>query len=353
MTEVIGADRREVTAYYGSDISLLELPINGSMCFDGWYKDSGLEQKASGLITGDCTLYSKWVDGVKLRCYAGGAEYKSVVIKKGSSIGDTIAQPEVSGFCAAGWFYDEGLTQKVLTDDVFSSDTDLYAGYYPNVFDSTADDINGYIAYATHKLSTTETVAGAELLTGNGNRTAVCSIEPGKTYKVKLDFNLRFRIGTVSSLNTAKAVGNLIIDELDTNGSEPTLKKRELTITAGESDTTLLIFYYTSNGAPVRNTKIRETIGVYDTTVARMGFTAPEPPTEPTTETTTEPTTEPPTEPTTEPTTEPVTEPPVLQSCSHFCHSSNGFIKLIYRITCFFWKLFGTNQYCECGESHW
>ncbi|MCD7775026.1 MAG: leucine-rich repeat protein [Clostridiales bacterium] len=40
-------------------------------------------------------------------------------------------------------------------------------------------------------------------------------------------------------------------------------------------------------------------------------------------------------------------------SCTHFCHSESSFIQLFYKIIRFLWKIFGINQYCECGEAHW
>ncbi len=36
------------------------------------------------------------------------------------------------------------------------------------------------------------------------------------------------------------------------------------------------------------------------------------------------------------------------------CHNKNLIVKkIIYPLACFFWKLFGTKQYCECGIAHY
>lgn len=40
-------------------------------------------------------------------------------------------------------------------------------------------------------------------------------------------------------------------------------------------------------------------------------------------------------------------------TCNHICHKTNFFAKLLYKVLCFFWKLFGNNQYCECGAIHY
>lgn len=80
-----------------------------------------------------------------------------------------------------------------------------------------------------------------------------------------------------------------------------------------------------------------------------------QPTTEPTTESTTQPTTEPATQPTAQPTTETATNPatrPEASKCTHICHQG-GFSGFIYKIMRFFWKLFGINRVCECGEKHY
>lgn len=40
-------------------------------------------------------------------------------------------------------------------------------------------------------------------------------------------------------------------------------------------------------------------------------------------------------------------------TCNHICHKTNFFAKLLYKVFCFFWKLFRNNQYCECGAIHY
>lgn len=40
-------------------------------------------------------------------------------------------------------------------------------------------------------------------------------------------------------------------------------------------------------------------------------------------------------------------------NCSHLCHSENGFMQFIWKIVKFIYRIFGTNQYCDCGMAHW
>ena len=40
-------------------------------------------------------------------------------------------------------------------------------------------------------------------------------------------------------------------------------------------------------------------------------------------------------------------------NCDHFCHSDNQFLQIFWNIISFFMRLFGTEQYCECGAAHY
>ena len=68
----------------------------------------------------------------------------------------------------------------------------------------------------------------------------------------------------------------------------------------------------------------------------------------------TEPSTEPATDPETPPYTDPVIEPrPQPETCSHICHSTNPFLRVVWKVLNFFNRLFGINKTCACGEAHW
>ena len=40
-------------------------------------------------------------------------------------------------------------------------------------------------------------------------------------------------------------------------------------------------------------------------------------------------------------------------ACGCICHKENWFSKIIYKILCFFWKLFGIGKSCGCGTVHY
>lgn len=42
-----------------------------------------------------------------------------------------------------------------------------------------------------------------------------------------------------------------------------------------------------------------------------------------------------------------------LVVCDHFCHNNSTVSRILLKILTFFWKIFGTNQTCECGAVHY
>lgn len=43
----------------------------------------------------------------------------------------------------------------------------------------------------------------------------------------------------------------------------------------------------------------------------------------------------------------------MTKNCDCMCHSTNGFVKLIWKIVCAIYKLFKTKQVCDCGAMHY
>ena len=41
------------------------------------------------------------------------------------------------------------------------------------------------------------------------------------------------------------------------------------------------------------------------------------------------------------------------RACTHFCHNRGIVGKVLTKVLSFFWKLFGTNHFCECGAAHY
>jgi hypothetical protein len=119
-----------------------------------------------------------------------------------------------------------------------------------NYFDRQTTDLYAYIHYASHAFR--NAVDKTNLLT-------CVNIKPGKTYRVRLMMNIRFRLATVQSIPTSGTVlTNYIFHPLDTNGTSAVNTMETLEITSQPNDAILLIGYWTSIGsmaaADIRNT---------------------------------------------------------------------------------------------------
>ncbi len=44
---------------------------------------------------------------------------------------------------------------------------------------------------------------------------------------------------------------------------------------------------------------------------------------------------------------------PTDDTCDHICHSNNALMKILWKIICFFYRLFNIQQYCDCGVIHY
>jgi len=54
-----------------------------------------------------------------------------------------------------------------------------------------------------------------------------------------------------------------------------------------------------------------------------------------------------------QPDTPDIPDEPTDEACDHLCHSNNAFVKFIWKIINFFFRLFNIQQYCDCGELHY
>ena len=124
-----------------------------------------------------------------------------------------------------------------------------------NIYDDTVTDLWSYIHFSTHQYRNA---------TGNSNLITYANITGGKTYQVELYMHTRFRIATVASIPaTGTTLTNYVYDALDTNGTTAVNATRTIDITAGASDTILLIFYWTNTGT-MAAADIRKTIKIYE-----------------------------------------------------------------------------------------
>ena len=131
--------------------------------------------------------------------------------------------------------------------------TDLV--WQKNYFDSGSTDLEAYIQYASHAYRNA---------VDKSNLIACAVIKPGRTYKVSLFMCTRFRVAAVAAVPANYDVlTNYVYHQLDTNGTAAVNALESLQITAGASDTLLLIGYWTNTGS-MAAADIRKTIKVYE-----------------------------------------------------------------------------------------
>ena len=96
--------------------------------FVGWYLDADYETAATaGKITGNVTLYARWVQTVTLTFNSnGGSAVTSITVDKGATASQP-TDPTLADNDFAGWFTDEALTNPFSWDAVVNASQTLYA----------------------------------------------------------------------------------------------------------------------------------------------------------------------------------------------------------------------------------
>ena len=106
--------------------------------FAGWYLDPDFKKAYSGKgITGDITLYAKWVEGsgrlVELIVKGVGAEYDSATVYVGSTYGE-LEKPHREGFTFLGWSKTDG-GELLAEEDRITGIGVIYAVWEPDAVD--------------------------------------------------------------------------------------------------------------------------------------------------------------------------------------------------------------------------
>lgn len=116
----------------------VEPPAREGYTFAGWYSDEGYTSQYdfSSPVTSDITLYAKWIENpVTITFMVEGKVYSTLAVPKGS-VGVVYTPVMVTGVFA-GWYYDEGFTDKYDATRALDRDITLYAyGVPPLIFTS-------------------------------------------------------------------------------------------------------------------------------------------------------------------------------------------------------------------------
>ena len=139
-----GSEIKPITIAEGTTITLPRNPTKEGFLFDGWYLSDAFVEKfvATKTITGDITLYAKWIEDngqeeppvaktYSITFMVDGVTYKTFNISEGSAI--TLPENPGKKCCIfEGWYIDEDLLEKFNATQDISQDIVVYAKWSDN-----------------------------------------------------------------------------------------------------------------------------------------------------------------------------------------------------------------------------
>ena len=139
-----GSEVKPITIAEGATITLPRNPTKEGYLFDGWYLSDAFVEKfvATKTITGDITLYAKWIEDngqeeppvaktYSITFMVDGVTYKTFNISEGSVI--TLPENPGKKCCIfEGWYIDEDLLEKFNATQDISQDIVVYAKWSDN-----------------------------------------------------------------------------------------------------------------------------------------------------------------------------------------------------------------------------
>lgn len=127
----------------GKTVAEPAAPVRDGWLFDGWYTtedaDEGTEYVFTTAVTGDITLYAKWVQNSVTvvfdeNYYEAEDDTDTVYLEKTATKGGTVDRPpdpERENYEFAGWFSDANGTVAYDFDEPVTTDLTLYAKWTP------------------------------------------------------------------------------------------------------------------------------------------------------------------------------------------------------------------------------
>ena len=139
-----GSEIKPITIAEGTTITFPRNPTKEGYIFDGWYLSDAFVEKfvATKTITGDITLYAKWIEDngqeeppvaktYSITFMVDGVTYKTFNISEGSVI--TLPENPGKKCCIfEGWYIDEDLLEKFNATQDISQDIVVYAKWSDN-----------------------------------------------------------------------------------------------------------------------------------------------------------------------------------------------------------------------------
>ena len=164
----------------GSTVVLPTNPVDDDMRFVGWYLDEDCTEafSATTVITGNVTLYAKWVEKGQAATVTFRADYGSAPAAQSVEIGDCaknpIDKPTDASHIFAGWYIDKDFTEAFDFNTPITQNITLYAKYeeVPDV-EKINIRFGGYTVDGTQKATYDKMVAEFNAVYGKYNGISV------------------------------------------------------------------------------------------------------------------------------------------------------------------------------------
>ena len=138
---VDGEKYHSVVTEYNAPLTLPAPPVKDGYAFDGWFFDDGVFSKpltesslVSSPLSDDTAVYAKFsviIPEYDLTFIVDGEEYYSLTTEANAKI-TLPASPDIDGKVFAGWYFDDGvwereLTEATFTEEALTGDASVYA----------------------------------------------------------------------------------------------------------------------------------------------------------------------------------------------------------------------------------
>lgn len=135
------------TIVNGSTAAVPQVPVKEGFTFGGWFSEAGLtnQYNFSAPITGDMTLYAKWIQiTYTLTFVSNGVDIGTVdTVNYGAPFTKPLQDPTNTGFKFAGWYSDAGLTIPFDFNAIPKADSTAYAAWTPITYSVTFNSDGG------------------------------------------------------------------------------------------------------------------------------------------------------------------------------------------------------------------
>ena len=218
-----------IVAKYGDTIVLPEAERE-NFIFTGWYTGFGINDgkfTSTTPVTKNIVLYAGWEAEQSFTVYFhtnGGSTIETIQYQNNTSVA-SLPSPSKIDYAFYGWYYDEGLAQRVTYPFTISKDLDLYAKWVDAYYEISFDTMGGLAIDSESYIAGTELT---ELPTPSKNYYSFAGwyLDSGYVAPATLPFELHENMTLYAKWNTTNStirfnsnLGSDVANKIVTTGS--------------------------------------------------------------------------------------------------------------------------------------